>query len=150
MENVQNNETNTLDVKAADLMADVQKKFGDPSAISLPAITDRSDNMLGQYNNAAAAALGVGLAVGLELLSPTGTKTSAAVAAITGAAAIAVGAPAHTKGPQNSVTMALSGILGFKVAKGFGRMTAEYFPATASDDKAMDLNLIPAEALPAI
>lgn len=128
-----------LETKEVEDLADrIKAQFPTPNFDNIPLIKSHGDNMLGQYNNAAAAAVGVALAVGLELVSPTGTKTSAAVAAIAGAGAIALGAGAHTNMPQNALTMGVSGVLGFKIAKGFGRLTIEYFPAVKEVEKDSD------------
>jgi hypothetical protein len=145
------NEVVGMEGKDAEALTDrIKAQFPTPDFEFIPLLKNHGDNMLGEYNNAAAAALGVAVAVGLELISPTGTKTSAAVAAIAGGTAIALGARAHTNMPQNTLTMGVSSLIGFKVAKGFGRLTVEYFPATKETEEVSDPAITFTEVLPAI
>lgn len=87
------------------------------------------ENIVGEgRGNMAAAIAGVAGAVALELVSPTGSKTSAVVAAVTGGAAVYAARDLINAAPTNTplatgigVTSAYIGMLG-------GRVAADYFP----------------------
>lgn len=74
------------------------------------------------------AIAGVVVAAGLELLSPTGSKTSAVVAAAVGGAAI-YGAKNYLDAvPQNDFMGAISFGAATLISMKAGRITADYFP----------------------
>lgn len=87
------------------------------------------DTTLGMSSNMMGAVIGAGLATGLELISPTGTRASAAAAALTGAAMIYGARKALNHPMQNKVTATVMGLISFKVCKTIGRNVVEYFPA---------------------
>jgi hypothetical protein len=85
--------------------------------------------------NLIGAALGVGIGVGLELLSPTGSKTSALVSGLAGGAVLAVVAPVLKVAPQATGIAAAAGTLTSFVSMSAGRITADYFPGNLGNDE---------------
>lgn len=72
--------------------------------------------------------IGVGCSVLLELLSPTGSKTSAMAAAVAGGVVLKYSKGVLDAAPQNTVTSATAGVAAGYIAMTVGRATASYFP----------------------
>ena len=87
----------------------------------------KNEAILGENTNIAAALVGVGLAVGLELVSTNGNKLSATVAAVTGGAAVYAASDA-LRGYQSTGTAVVSGLVAYKLSAMAGRGIASYFP----------------------
>lgn len=80
------------------------------------------------HYNLMAASAGLGLAVGLELVSPTGSMTSAIAAGVVGGVALGLTADFLDALPQRDIPalLAFSGVA--VVSMKAGRITADYFP----------------------
>lgn len=89
--------------------------------------TKDNRNMIG-------AVMGVTLGVGLELLSPTGSKTSAITAGVVGGATLVILSPILKAAPQSTGIAATAGSLTSLVTMSAGRIAADYFPGN------LDLN----------
>jgi hypothetical protein len=87
----------------------------------------KNEAILGENTNIAAALLGVGLAVGLELVSTNGNKLSATVAAVTGGAAVYAAKDA-LRGYQSTGTAVVSSLVAYKLSAMAGRTVSAYFP----------------------
>ena len=87
----------------------------------------KNEALLGENTNIAAALAGVGLAVGLELVSTNGNKLSAAVAAVAGGAVVYAG-KGVLRGDQSTGTGVMSGLVSYKLAAMPARAIASYFP----------------------
>lgn len=74
------------------------------------------------------AIVGVVLGAGLELLSPTGSKTSAIVSAAVGGAAVYAAKDYLDAVPQNDFMGAISFGTAAIISMKAGRITADYFP----------------------
>lgn len=83
-------------------------------------------NMIGGY-------IGVGIAVALELVSPTGSKTSAICAAIAGGAALYYGKEIIEAAPQGPAAAAAVGATSCYLGMCAGRIAACYFPGDLED-----------------
>lgn len=95
----------------------------------------KTGNFVKDNRNLIGGGMGLALAVGLELLSPTGSKKSAAVAAITGGVVLAVAAPILKAAPQTTMVASGAGIMTAYVGMCGGRITADYFPGNLGDDE---------------
>lgn len=95
----------------------------------------KTGNFVKDNRNLIGGGIGLALAVGLELVSPTGSKKSAAVAAITGGAVLAFTAPVLKVAPQSTMVSAAAGIMTAYVGMCGGRITADYFPGNLGDDE---------------
>jgi len=94
----------------------------------------KTGNMLKDNQNLIGACLGAAVAVGLELVSPTGSKTSAAVAAVVSGAAIVLAKPYLEAAPQTAgVAAAAAGVTAYAGMLG-GRITADYFPGNLVEE----------------
>ena len=87
----------------------------------------KNEAILGENTNIAAALVGVGLAVGLELVSTNGNKLSATAAAVTGGAVIYAAKDA-LRGYQSTGTAVVSALVAYKLAAMPARAIASYFP----------------------
>ncbi len=79
-------------------------------------------------HNVAGAVCGVGFGVALELLSPTGSLTSAVAAGVVGGLAVALVKPALEHGPDGQIATAVSFVGGATISMKAGRIAASYFP----------------------
>lgn len=94
----------------------------------------KTGNMLKDNQNLIGACLGAAVAVGLELVSPTGSKTSAAVAAVLSGATIVLAKPYLEVAPQSTgVAAAAAGLTAYVGMVG-GRITADYFPGNLVEE----------------
>ena len=89
----------------------------------------KNEALLGANTNLAAALLGVGLAVGLELVSSNGNKLSAATAAVVGGGLV-YAARNPLQGYQSTGTAVVSALVAYKASAIAGRTIAAYFPKT--------------------
>lgn len=92
-------------------------------------LREKKEGLLYSENaNMIGGILGVTVAVALEVVSPTGSKTSAVVAAIAGGAALYSARDIVNGAPQNPVLAA--GVAGTTLYVGMlaGRIAADYFP----------------------
>lgn len=94
--------------------------------------SDLREKKEGYFNsedgNMTGGILGVAVAVGLELVSPTGSKTSAVVAAIAGGAALYAAREVINSAPQAPVLAAGVGCTSLYIGMMAGRIAADYFP----------------------
>lgn len=95
----------------------------------------KTGNYLKDNRNLIGGGIGLALAVGLELLSPTGSKKSAIVAGVTGGAVLAIAAPILKAAPQSAMVASGAGIMTAYVGMCGGRITADYFPGNLGDDE---------------
>ena len=95
----------------------------------------RLGNYLKDNRNLVGGVIGLTLAVGLELISPTGSKKSAAVAAVTGGVALTMAAPFLKAAPQSAMVASGAGIMTAYVGMCGGRITADYFPGNLDNDE---------------
>ena len=98
----------------------------------------KNEAILGENTNIAAALLGVGLAVGLELVSTNGNKLSATVAAVTGGAAVYAGKNA-LRGYQSTGTAVVSTLVAYKLSAMAGRCVASYFHAVNTVERVIEV-----------
>lgn len=75
---------------------------------------------------------GAAVAATLELISPTGSKTSAVVAAAVGGSVALVAEDYLDALPQNNLTGGLSFAVTAVISMKAGRIAADYFPGNAS------------------
>lgn len=95
----------------------------------------KTGNFVKDNRNLIGGGLGLALAVGLELISPTGSKKSAIVACVAGGAVLAIAAPVLKAAPQSNMVASSAGIVTAYVGMCGGRITADYFPGNLSDDE---------------
>lgn len=95
----------------------------------------KTGNYLKDNRNLVGGVIGLTLAVGLELISPTGSKKSAAVAAVTGGVALTMAAPFLKAAPQSAMVASGAGIMTAYVGMCGGRITADYFPGNLDNDE---------------
>lgn len=87
------------------------------------------ENIVGEgRGNMAAAIAGVAGAVALELMSPTGSKTSAIVAAVAGGSAVYASRELINAAPTNAVLATGIGVTSAYIGMIAGRVAADYFP----------------------
>ncbi|WNV45976.1 hypothetical protein [Aeromonas phage AerS_266] len=127
-------ENNTVEVASAETvrlesLANEATALLNEMGMNKDAVAVELDKTLGMTNNMMGAVIGAGLATGLELISPTGTRASAAAAALTGVALIYATRKAMEHPYQNKLTGAVTGLISFKLCKTIGRNVVEYFPA---------------------
>lgn len=95
----------------------------------------KTGNFVKDNRNLIGGGLGLALSVGLELLSPTGSKKSALVAGVLGGGVLLVSSPILKAAPQcNGIAVAAAGVTGYVGMVG-GRVTASYFPGNLEDDE---------------
>lgn len=121
--------------EAEQLMNEIGSELSKDAAAEL-------DTTLGMTNNMMGAVIGATLATGLELVSPTGTRASAAAAAITGAAMVYSARKMLNHPMQNKATAAVMGLISFKVCKTIGRNVVEYFPAQKETVEAVEAEAV--------
>lgn len=95
----------------------------------------KTGNYLKDNRNLIGGGIGLAVAVGLELISPTGSKKSAMVAGVTGGLALAMAAPILKAAPQSAMVASGAGIMTAYVGMCGGRITADYFPGNLGDDE---------------
>lgn len=88
----------------------------------------KTGNYLKDNRNLIGGGIGITLAVGLELLSPTGSKKSAIMAGVAGGALLAATAPVLKAAPQSAMIASGAAIMTGYVGMCGGRITADYFP----------------------
>ena len=98
----------------------------------------KNEAILGENTNIAAALAGVGLAVGLELVSSNGNKLSAAVAGVTGAAVVYAAKDA-LRGYQSTGTAVVSTLVAYKLSAMAGTTVASYFPAVNTVERVIEV-----------
>lgn len=78
--------------------------------------------------------IGIGIAAGLELISPTGSLKSAAASVIVGGGVLYVASPYINAVPQSTgLAAATAGVTAY-VGMVAGRITADYFPGNLSKE----------------
>lgn len=97
------------------------------AASLLGAISSEKEVSENNYN-VGGAICGVALGVGLELLSPTGSLTSAVAAGVVGGLAVAAVKPALEHGPDGQVAALTCFVGGAAISMKAGRIAASYFP----------------------
>ena len=98
----------------------------------------KNEAILGDKTNIAAALVGVGLAVGLELISTNGNKLTAAVAGVTGGAVVYAAKDA-LRGYQSTGTAVVSALVAYKLAAMPARAIASYFPAVNTVERVIEV-----------
>lgn len=88
----------------------------------------KSGNVLKDHRNLIGGLLGVAVATGLEVVSPTGSKVSATVAAAASLGALYYGRNIVEAAPQNNITAAAVGGVTCYAGMCAGRIAACYFP----------------------
>lgn len=137
------NTINTEALKAAASTSSILNEMNQKSSEWGEIVTvSKNEAILGENTNIAAALLGVGLAVGLELVSTNGNKLSATVAAVTGGAAVYAGKDA-LRGYQSTGTAVVSTLVAYKLSAMAGRCVASYFPAVNTVERVIE---VPARA----
>lgn len=114
------------DMSADDLIAQVLK---DAKLMHV-----KTGNVLKDNQNLIGACVGAAVAVGLELVSPTGSKSSAAVAAVLSGATIMIAKPYLQVAPQSASIAVGAGALTGYVGMVGGRVTASYFPGNLTEE----------------
>lgn len=100
-----------------------------PKTIKPSGLMAQVESIIGEgRGNMAAAIAGVAGAVALELISPTGSKTSAVVAAVTGGAAVYASRDLINAAPTNGVIATGVACTSLYVGMIGGRVAADYFP----------------------
>ena len=124
------NTVNTEALKAAGSI--LGQMDADQNSFAQMVEVSKNEALLGANTNLAAALAGVGLAVGLELVSTNGNKLSATVAAVTGGAAVYAAKDA-LRGYQSTGTAVVAGLVAYKLSAIAGRTIAAYnIPVTKS------------------
>ena len=119
------NTVNTEALKAAGSI--LGQMDADQNSFAQMVEVSKNEALLGANTNLAAALAGVGLAVGLELVSTNGNKLSATVAAVTGGAAVYAAKDA-LRGYQSTGTAVVAGLVAYKLSAIAGRTVSAYFP----------------------
>lgn len=119
------NTVNTEALKAAGSI--LGQMDADQNSFAQMVEVSKNEALLGANTNLAAALAGVGLAVGLELISSNGNKLSAGVAAVTGGAAVYAAKDA-LRGYQSTGTAVVAGLVAYKLSAIAGRTVSAYFP----------------------
>ena len=120
------NTVNTEALKAAGSI--LGQMDADQNSFAQMVEVSKNEAILGENTNIAAALAGVGLAVGLELISTNGNKLTAAVAGVTGGAVVYAAKDA-LRGYQSTGTAVVSALVAYKLAAMPARAVASYFPA---------------------
>lgn len=137
MENV------TAEIKTAEEVIDmVNKHKDDVEAIeALAAVgwmsalrSSKTGNLLHDNKNLIGGLIGCAIATGLEVLSPTGSKTSAAVAATTSGLTLYTVHKLLDAAPQTNVIAGSACAVTAYVGMATGRLAACYFPGTVDLD----------------
>ena len=121
------NTVNTEALKAAGSI--LGQMDADQNSFAQMVDVSKNEALLGANTNLAAALLGVGLAVGLELVSSNGNKLSAATAAVVGGGLV-YAARNPLQGYQSTGTAVVSALVAYKASAIAGRTIAAYFPKT--------------------
>lgn len=124
MENI-----NTESLKAALNTSSILGKMDTEASMKQMVEVSQNEALLGDKTNIAAALVGVGLAVGLELVSSNGNKLSAATAAVVGGGLV-YAARNPLQGYQSTGTAVVSALVAYKASAIAGRTIAAYFPKT--------------------
>ena len=120
---------NTVNTEALKVAGSILGQMdADQNSFAQMVEVSKNEALLGENTNLAAALAGVGLAVGLELISSNGNKLSAGVAAVTGGAAVYAAKDA-LRGYQSTGTAVVAGLVAYKLSAMAGRTVASYFPA---------------------
>lgn len=130
------NTVNTEALKAAGSI--LGQMDADQNSFSQMVEVSKNEALLGANTNLAAALAGVGLAVGLELVSTNGNKLSATVAAVTGGAAVYAAKDA-LRGYQSTGTAVVSSLVAYKLSAMAGRTVASYFPAVNTVERVIEV-----------
>ena len=130
------NTVNTEALKAAGSI--LGQMDADQNSFAQMVEVSKNEALLGANTNIAAALLGVGLAVGLELVSTNGNKLSATVAAVTGGAAVYAAKDA-LRGYQSTGTAVVSSLVAYKLSAMAGRTVASYFPAVNTVERVIEV-----------
>ena len=131
-----NNIMNTVNTEALKAAVNTSSILGqmdtDQNSFAQMVEVSKNEALLGENTNIAAAIAGVGLAVGLELISTNGNKLSAAVAGLTGGAVVYAAKDA-LRGYQSTGTAVVAGLVAYKLSAMAGRTIAAYnIPVTKS------------------
>ena len=124
MENI-----NTESLKAALNTSSILGKMDAEASMKQMVEVSQNEALLGNKTNLTAALVGVGLAVGLELVSSNGNKLSAATAAVVGGGLV-YAARNPLQGYQSTGTAVVSALVAYKASAIAGRTIAAYFPKT--------------------
>lgn len=130
------NTVNTEALKAAGSI--LGQMDADQNSFAQMVEVSKNEALLGANTNLAAALAGVGLAVGLELVSTNGNKLSATVAAVTGGAAVYAAKDA-LRGYQSTGTAVVSSLVAYKLSAMAGRTVASYFPAVNTVERVIEV-----------
>lgn len=94
----------------------------------------KTGNIFKDNQNLTGACIGAAIAVGLELVSPTGSKSSAAVAAVLSGATIMIAKPYLQVAPQTAGIAAGAAAVTAYAGMVGGRVTASYFPGNLTEE----------------
>lgn len=124
----------SLKKEAPDIAANIGEDLVAEVIATMALAQVKTGNFVKDNRNLIGGGLGLALAVGLELLSPTGSKKSALVAGAMGGATLLVAAPILKVAPQcNTIAVAAAGVTSYVGMVG-GRVTASYFPGNLDDE----------------
>ena len=107
------------------------------AALALAELALKSSGKTGVWHednrNLLGGLIGVGIGVGLELLSPTGSKTSAVVAAAAGAGTLYAARRIMDMAPQNNHLAGACAASSMLISATAGRIAADYFPGNIEE-----------------
>lgn len=127
LDGIKKEASEVVGVIGEDLVADVMSK--------MVLARVKTGSFIKDNRNLIGGGMGLALAVGLEMLSPTGSKKSALVAGAMGGGVLLVAAPILKVTPQcNAIAVAAASVTGYVGMVG-GRVTASYFPGNLDDDE---------------
>lgn len=96
---------------------------------------EKTGNLLKDNRNLIGGILGGAVAVGLELISPTGSKTSATVAAVASGLTLVATHRLMDCAPQTTALAATNAGVTCYVGMVAGRIAADYFPGNLADSE---------------
>lgn len=118
----------------SDLINDMVNSCKEDNAESIKSFRDaKVSEILNKNRNLIGGLIGVGVAVGLELASPTGSKASAVLAGIAGGGVLYFSRSVVSGCVQNSTLAALTGVTTAYVGIIGGRLGASYFPGNLNN-----------------
>ena len=133
------NTVNTEALKAAVNTSSILGQMDvDQNSFAKMVEVSKNEALMGENTNIAAALVGVGLAVGLELISTNGNKLTAAVAGVTGGAVVYAAKDA-LRGYQSTGTAVVSALVAYKLAAMPARAVASYFPAVNTVERVIEV-----------
>lgn len=133
---------NTINTEALKAAANTSSILGqmdlEQNSFAQMVEVSKNEAILGENTNLACAIAGVGLAVGLELISTNGNKLSATVAAVTGGAVVYAAKDA-LRGYQSTGTAVVSALVAYKLSAMPARAIASYFPAVNTVERVIEV-----------